>query len=134
MSQENVELVLSVYEAFARRDDAAPFEVYATDIEWDQSRGFPEGSGSVFHGHEGVRQSIRSLLAAFSVIEFTVEEITTAGDRVIATVHERYLGKASDVEVDRRHYSVWTIRDGKITRMCAYLDPAEAREAVGLRE
>jgi ketosteroid isomerase-like protein len=70
MSQENVEVVLNVYEAFARRDDADPFEVYATDIEWDQSRGFPEASGSVFHGREGVRQSIRSLLAAFSVIEF----------------------------------------------------------------
>jgi ketosteroid isomerase-like protein len=38
MSQENVELVAGVYEAFARRDDAAPFEVYATDIEWDTSR------------------------------------------------------------------------------------------------
>jgi ketosteroid isomerase-like protein len=70
MSQENVELVLSVYEAFARRDDAAPFEVYATDIEWDQSRGLTEGSASVFRGREGVRQSIRSMLAAFSVIEF----------------------------------------------------------------
>ena len=135
MSQENVEIVLSVYEAFARRDNAAPFEVYATDIEWDQSRGLlAEGSASVFHGHEGVRQFVRSLLAAFSVIEFTVEEITAAGDRVIATVHERYLGRASGVKVARRHYTLWTIRDGKITRMCAYLDADEALEAVGLRE
>ena len=38
------------------------------------------------------------------------------------------------MEVDRRHYTVWTIRDGKITRMCAYLDRADALEAVGLRE
>jgi ketosteroid isomerase-like protein len=51
MSQENVELVASVYEAFARRDDAAPFDVYATDIEWDQSRGFIDGSASVYDSH-----------------------------------------------------------------------------------
>ena len=134
MTPQDVELVAGVYDAFARRDNAAPFEVYATDIEWDTSRGFHEGSGSVFHGHEGVRQSIRSMLAAFSVIEFTVEKIADMGGRVLATVHERYVGRTSGAEVDRRHYTVWTIQDGKITRMCAFLDRSEALEAARLSE
>jgi ketosteroid isomerase-like protein len=134
MSQENVEVVASVYEAFARRDNLLPFEVYAPDIEFDVSRGLVEGVGSVYRGHDGVRKFINDLLAAFSVIDFTVEEITEVGDRVVATVHERYLGRRSGVEVDRSHYTVWTIRDGKVTRMCVYLDRAEALEAAGLRE
>jgi ketosteroid isomerase-like protein len=134
MSRENVEVVASVYEAFARRDNAAPFAAYAPDIEWDMSRGLAEGPGGVYHGHDGVRKFFGDLLAAFSVIDFTVEEITEVGDRVIATVHERYVGRTSGVEVDRRHYAVFTIRDGKVTRLCTYLDRAEALEAVGLRQ
>ena len=37
MSQENVELVLRIYDAVARRDDVTPFEFYAEDIVWDLS-------------------------------------------------------------------------------------------------
>ena len=33
MSQENVEVVRGAYDAFARRDNAAPFAAYALDIE-----------------------------------------------------------------------------------------------------
>ena len=134
MSPQKAELVAGVYEAFARRDNAAPFEVYATDIEWDNSRVTTEGNASVYQGHEGVRQFFRSLLAAFCVIEFTVEEIAEVSGRVLASVHERYVGRTSGVEVDRHHYTVWTIKDGKITRMCAFLDRGEALEAARLSE
>jgi ketosteroid isomerase-like protein len=115
MSRENVEIVASVYEAFGRRDNASPFDVYAADINWDVSRGFPGVGGSVYRGHKGVREFLRDLLAAFSVVEFAVEEITGAGDRVLATVREQYLGRASGVEVDRHHYTAWTLRGGKVT-------------------
>jgi ketosteroid isomerase-like protein len=101
------------------------------NIEWDQSRGFTEGSASVYHGHEGLRQSFRSLLAAFSVIEFTVEEITEVGGLVLARVHERDVGRTSGVEVDRYHYTVWTIQDGKMTRMRVFLERDDALEAAG---
>jgi ketosteroid isomerase-like protein len=129
MTRRNVELVASIYEAFARRDNASPFDVYATDIEWDQSRAFTEGRTSVYRGHDGIRESFRSLLSAFSTIEFKVEDITEVGGRVVASVHEHYVGRASGVEVDRRHYTVWTIQAGKVTRMRAFLDRDEALEA-----
>jgi ketosteroid isomerase-like protein len=35
MSQQNVEIVRSIYEAFARRDSVTPFKFYAADIERD---------------------------------------------------------------------------------------------------
>ena len=37
MSQENVETVRRIYDAYGRRDNATPFEVYALDVEWDIS-------------------------------------------------------------------------------------------------
>ena len=42
------------------------------------------------------------------------------------------LGRASGLEVDMHFAQVWTVRDGKQTRMEMYADPAEALEAVGL--
>src|SRR5260370_1273997 len=37
MSRENVDVVRGIYDAVARRDVVAPFEVYAEDIVWDLS-------------------------------------------------------------------------------------------------
>ena len=132
MSEQNVEIVRTLYDAFGRRDGALPFEHYTDDIEWDLSRGM-EGVGGVHRGHAGVRASFRDLLTAFSDIEFEIEEITTAGERVLATIRERYRGRESEAQVDRRHYAVFTFRDSKVSRMCVYLDRGEALEDMGLR-
>jgi uncharacterized protein len=134
MSQENVEIVRRIYEAFDARDTEASFNFYADEIEWDLSRGAALGPAAVFHGHDGVRESFRDLLTAFSAIDFEIEEMTACGDRVLANIHERYRGRGSGVEVDRRHHAVWTLRGGKVTNMTVYRDRAEALEAVGLSE
>jgi ketosteroid isomerase-like protein len=72
MSQENVEIVRGLYAAFARRDSEAPFEHYASDIEWDTSRVWAGLGLSIAHGHDGVRQMFRELLGAFREFDFEV--------------------------------------------------------------
>jgi ketosteroid isomerase-like protein len=67
MSQENVQVVRGIYDAVARRDAVAPFEVNAEDIVWDWSNTrrvalFPK---QVYRGHEGVREFWRDALSAF---------------------------------------------------------------------
>jgi ketosteroid isomerase-like protein len=132
MSQENVEIVRGVYDAFARRDNDAPFAVYAPDIELD----FREAGldGIVYHGHEGVRAAFRTWLAPFREFQFQPEEMRDCGDHVLATVHDRGIGRSSGVVVERRHYALWTVRGGKIVSLRLYMDRAEALEAAGLRE
>jgi len=58
MSQENVELVRTIYEAVARRDTATPFEFYAEDIVWDLTKTNTASllTTTVARGHEGVRE------------------------------------------------------------------------------
>src|SRR6187401_2647822 len=98
MSRQNVEVIARVYDAWARRDQESAFDLYAADIDWDMSRAPMVDSGSaVYRGHDGVRQWFQDLLAAFAVIDFTVEDIADAGDRVLATVHHRYVGRTSGV-------------------------------------
>jgi ketosteroid isomerase-like protein len=49
-------------------------------------------------------------------------------------VHERAVGRASDTVLERRHYALWTLRDGKVVQMRVYRDRAEAFMAAGLEE
>jgi ketosteroid isomerase-like protein len=136
MSQENVELVRGVYDAVARRDAETPFEFYAEDIVWDMSnwRRAYLYSQPVYHGHEGVRQAWRDVLSAFGEIDFEVEELVDAGDRVLAVIHEREIGRASGVPVEATHLAVWTLAEGKVIRLQVFDDRQEALEAVRLSE
>jgi ketosteroid isomerase-like protein len=133
MSQENVEIVRGVYDAFARGDNAAPFAAYALDIELDFRAGGIDTPG-LYHGHDGVRTAFRNWLAPFRDFEFQPEETKDYGDQILVTVYEHGIGRASGVTVDRHHYALWTLRGGKIVSLCVYLDQVEALKAVGLEE
>ena len=68
MSQENVEIVRGVYDAFARRDNAAPFAVYAPDMEVDFREGGGPDAQAVYHGHDGRPYCVSELARAFSLL------------------------------------------------------------------
>jgi ketosteroid isomerase-like protein len=63
-----------------------------------------------------------------------VERFIDGGDRVAVIATMRGHGSASGVEIERRHGSVWTIRDGKARRFQWFYEPDEAIEALVLRE
>jgi ketosteroid isomerase-like protein len=136
MSQENVDLVRGLYEAFARGDAVTPFEVYSEDMVWDVSnarRGWL-GSKPVYQGHEGVRQFWRDGLSAFGAVDLNVEELVDGGDQVMAVIRERDVGRASGVPVETRHFAVWTVAGSKVVQLQIFDDRQQALEAVGLSE
>ena len=133
MSRENVEIVRRIYDAVAQRDAATPFAYYAEDIVWDVSNSRRATlMHSVYHGHEGVRQSWRDGLSAFGEIDFEVKELIDAGDQVLAVIREREVGRASGVPVETTHTAVLTLSGGKIIQVQMFDDPEQAREAAGL--
>ena len=135
MSQANVDVVRRIYDAVARRDDETPFELYAEDIVWDVSNSRRATlMHSVYHGHEGVRQSWRDGLSAFGEIDFEVEELIDAGDQVLAVIRERAVGRASGVPVETTHLAVLTLSGGKVIQVQMFDDPQQAREAAGLAD
>jgi ketosteroid isomerase-like protein len=136
MSQANVEVVRQIYDAVARRDSVTPFRFYADDIVWDLSTwaAVVFYARPVYRGHDGVRQLWRETLAAFGEVDFQVEEVIDGGERVVAAIREREIGRASGVPVEARHTAVWTLADGKVTRMQIFSERPEALEAAGLRE
>ena len=136
MSQENVEIVRELLDAFARRDHEIAFAYYDEAIEWDATdtaESIPDLAG-IYHGHDGVRTYWRRWLSAWSDIRFEVEDIRDAGAEVVALIRNQHqTGRHSGIETGFPSYAiVFTLRDGKVIRWRSYMDQGAALEAVGL--
>ncbi len=134
MSRENVELIRRAYEHRQRVGDFNP-ELIAEDFVWDMSpfRDWPEQQ--TYEGIAGARRFIREWTAAFDDWNIEVEAIHDAGaDKVVGILRQRGRSKTTGLQVDMVFAQLYTIRDGKQTRMEMYADPAEAFAAAGLEQ
>ena len=134
MSQENVELVQRLYEAFETRDNVWPFEIYDPEIEWYAGAADGVGFEQVYRGHDGVRAFWRHWLESWESIEFRLDDLIDAGDEVVALIWQRNRGRGSGAVVEYEWAQVWTLRDGLITRQRIFLRQQDALRALGLSD
>ena len=73
-------------------------------------------------------------LDAWERVTARAERIVSAGDKVISVETWRARGRASGIETEVRHSSIWTVVEGKITYFANYGNPDAAFEAAGLSE
>ena len=133
MSQENVEIVRSLFAAFDQGLDAAT-EYWHPEIDWRAIEGAPDDPGPI-HGKDAMRAYAQDWLDTFDDFKYEPVELTDAGeDKVIAVVRLSGRAKLSGVETDLTFAVVSTIRDGKIARGREYWTRDEALEAAGLSE
>jgi ketosteroid isomerase-like protein len=134
MSQENVETVRRVYEAFDREGLDAAFEHLHPDFEYDLSAAIGPYAG-IYSGRETVRKMLEDFFSAWEYMHVEPEDFIEAdGDRVLVPTHARARGKGSGVDIEARPTAIWTVLDGKIVRGAVYNDRADALEAAGLSE
>jgi ketosteroid isomerase-like protein len=132
MSQENVETVRAMYDAFNRGDAEAARAPLHPDVELHQEADTPD-TGS-YYGLEAFRRGFARWLTAWEGFRFDVEELIDAGDSVVMRVRLSGRAKASGVELEHRLYHVWDFEDGRGRRVRVLRDRTEALEAVGLSE
>ena len=113
MSQENVEAVRRMYDAYARGDFATGLSYLDSGIEF--SRPAEEPGGGTYHGHDGVIEAFRGWTGAWDDYRVAVEELTDLGEHVLARTRHHGRGKGSGVEVEREIFQLWTLRQ---TRSC----------------
>jgi ketosteroid isomerase-like protein len=131
LSQENVELVRSVYDALNRSDWDAVFRDMDPDVEVTFQRGPAAGT---HRQREAVQGFLEDYLAAFDGMVFVPDELLDTGDQVVALVTRRARAKGGSSEMVVRNGHIWTVRDGTILSMRSFPDPEKALEASGLRE
>ncbi len=134
MSRENVELVLSLYDAIQRGDYESPFEAIDDEIVWDMSRFALPDMARVYRGHQGIREFWAGWLSAWESIEFTTLKAEDFGDHVLVEVEQRNRGRGSGVPVDFHYFQVVSIRNGKATASYAAATRADVLEAAGLTD
>jgi ketosteroid isomerase-like protein len=136
MSEENVEIVQEVMRLFGRAAEGKPtpelLDLMAPDVVLDMTRRV--FNPDTYVGHDGLRRLGEDVSEVWAEFKIEPERFIGVGDRVIVIERRRGRGVGSDVEVDMRSGVIWTIRDGKVSRMETDLDPDEALEAAGLSE
>jgi ketosteroid isomerase-like protein len=132
VSEQNVEIVSQATDAFSRGDADAFAELTTSDVEWKV--GLAAVEGEVFRGQEGVRAYFDRLRTAWSEFQFLTEEFRDLGDVVVVLGRLRGCGRGGGVPVESPVGAVWELRQGKVWRLRAYLNHAEALKAAGLEE
>jgi ketosteroid isomerase-like protein len=147
MSEENVEIVRLMW-AGLERDAGMPWPP-AEPEELDRRlrldlcdeqieiRNPPEVPvGSVFHGHDGVRQWGVEIWEVFDGLHNELEELIEAGDgdTVVSVQRTQARMRHTGLEADFLWAVVWTIQDGRVLRAIGYMSREEALEAAGLSE
>ncbi len=135
MSQENIEIVRRVADAYNRRDVGAMLDELHPDIEWHPWLQLQlGGEATVYRGHQGVREGVRDGEEAFSEIQAEPSEVRDLGERVLAIGHLRARGRESGALTESAIAWIVEFKSGKVIRVREYLDPEEALEAAGLSE
>jgi ketosteroid isomerase-like protein len=123
MSDENVELIRRIYEAWEREESARDF--IAEDIE------YVNPSYAVEPGTRRGRKSFRVIRETYGDFQIRVERYVDAGEEVVVLAQYKGSGQGSGVPVSGEHGYVWTVRDGQAVRFQWFQSHREALEAVG---
>ena len=133
MSQTNAEIIRQGWDAWVRGDLPGLFRNFDPDVVWDAShfRDWPE---STYHGIEGVERFLTEWLEVWDDYRLDLEDVIAAPDgRVVSLFRHRGKGRDSGVPLEMPMAHIATLRDGKITHVDNYSDPAEALRAAGLQ-
>jgi ketosteroid isomerase-like protein len=131
MSQENVEIVQSAFDAWERGDTDSILEVCDENIVVRQAPEFP-GVPPRQHGHSGVREAFALWPEFWDDFRIEVLRKFDFGDHVVVTTEQSGRSKDSGIEVATQFTFLFTLRDRKVTEWRVFLREPEALEAAGL--
>jgi ketosteroid isomerase-like protein len=134
MSQDNVDLVRSIYAAWEGGDFTGA-EWADPEIEYVGLDGPDPGTSK---GPAEMARSFRTWLSAWEEFRLEADEYRELDpDRVLVLDRSSGRGKVSGLNLGRiqsRGAWLFHIRDGRVTKMVRYMDRDRALEAVGLSE
>jgi ketosteroid isomerase-like protein len=137
MSQENLELVRSIYAAWERGDYSSLVWAHP-EIEWEFSADGPAPRGGT--GLAGMAEDWRESISAFEEVHHHADEYLELDDeRVLVLQHLRGRGKASGIDLAQMERGaqgavLFHVSGGKVTRLIGYFDRSRAFADLGLSE
>jgi len=134
VSQENVEIVRSIYEHMNQRNWAAILAALDEEVVLivHESAGPEAGT---FRGRDAVGRWFGDWFLAFGKdYHFELEEARSAGDRVFVVARHHGHGRFSGADVEQVNAQLFSLHGGRVVHMDLYGSRTEALKAVGLEE
>jgi uncharacterized protein len=125
MSQENLELVRTIYRLWGENESAR----HLIDPELE----YVNPPYAVEAGTRQGRRTLGKIREVYPDFRVEPERFVEAGDEIVVIGTARGTS-ASGLEAQWRQGYVWTVRDGKAVRFRWFNQPREALEAVGLAD
>jgi ketosteroid isomerase-like protein len=130
-SLTNLEVVQLAYEEFRETGEMTERFTHP-DFVWDMSHysGWPEQQ--TYHGIEGATRFMTEWRDAWDEWVWEVRSMHSAHDKVVAIVYQAGRSKSTGVRVEMNFAQVFTVKNGRQTRMEVYSDLDEALAAAGV--
>jgi len=131
MSQDNVEIVRRIFEAWAHGDFNAGARDLDKHVVFVVRADFPEFG--VFVGPDGIRDFMGRFVEHWERLTIEARHLMAVEGTVVAEIVVHAKGRVSGIESDlRKTFMLFTFRGRKIVRLESVMHEAEALEAVGL--
>ena len=133
MSNENLEIVMRGTEAFNEGGVEALIPFIHPEFEATTPPNLAS-EPDTYRGHDGVRRWFDSFYEVMDDIRWDTHGFAKqVGEKVVIQFTLRARGKTTGLDFGQDAVMVWTLRDGKATRMVMYADPGEGMRAAGIR-
>src|SRR5271154_1620572 len=130
MSQENVEIVRGLYEAWQRDGFGGVPELMDPDIEGVNPP--YAGEPGTRHGYDEFAAAAQAVLNVYGDYRVSAIQAYDTGDRVAVRARVAARSKGNDIPIDAERGYVFDLRHGKVIRFAWFNNPVEALEAAGL--
>jgi ketosteroid isomerase-like protein len=129
-SQENVEIVRAIWQAFAK--GGFPAAAFADDVEWHTAADLPDRE--TCKGTAAIQQMLADGWATVNDPGLEVEQFLDAGERVVVRWRGWGRARASGLPMEWGESHTYEVANGKVVEVREYRTWQEALEAVGLQE
>ncbi len=135
MSQESVDVVRAIYDAFGAGDIASVVARMSPDIVWNEAENFPYADRNPYRGPDAILAGVFGRIAAeWDGFAALPEELLDAGDTVVALGRYRGTCKATGGTINAQMAHVWRVAGGKATAFQQYADTLMVARAMGTAE
>src|SRR3954462_2800265 len=107
MSEENVEVVRRMWDAFQAADIETALSYFAPDVEWDGTN-LPDGR--IGRGHEAIMDHLVRWADVWDDWAVQVEDIVEAADDEVLLLFREGGRASSGMTMDERHAELYTVR------------------------
>ena len=122
MSEQNVAIVRSAYEAFGRGDLDALIGTMVENVEWSSPGPSDLATAGHRRGHAEVREFFRAINELYEFLSFEPKTFIAQGDHVVVLGVDTVRVKASGNVVSSEWAHASTLKNGKITNFTEYID------------